>query len=250
MTRAKITTIVIGFIVALIAALSLSNLGPSRDASAISKVEFVPNPNFRGQIVVGIIEPQNSLRFLIDLNRGAIAGSSDVQRAPGSASPGNSINERDCQGKVEIPAPDRQLGAYCTRSVGRYSVGIRSLNSNTKVLEWPIEEGWEIGGIVWSYDSKSLAVLLVRGRMDLDLSGLMSAASGHPISLNTFKVLLVSRGLEHQFLLPVIRKDSLAGMGGIDWVRERGSGGDETFSDIRDEPAHHRSVATLPTRLC
>jgi hypothetical protein len=56
-------------------------------------------------------------------------------------------------------------------------------------------------------------------RTDLGLLGLISAASGHPIPLETFKVALLSAQSDSELHLPVIRKDSPSGLARIDWIQ-------------------------------
>jgi hypothetical protein len=225
MSRNKAKGLIVGISFLVVVSVSSWILGPNRDASSTSKFHtgFVPDGSFRGQIIVTIIEreagPERNLQFLIDLDRGETSASPDPQFG-GPLSPGGKLDDRDCARAVEIPAPDHELAAHCTvKGSDTYTVGIRNVKSNGQIREWSASKGWAISGLIWSPDSKSIAVLLERGRMDLDPIGLISLVSGHPISLETFKVTLLSNHLDHRLELPVIRKDSPSGWARVDWIR-------------------------------
>jgi hypothetical protein len=225
MSRNKARALIVGISLLVVVFISAWVLGPNRDASSTSKFHtgFVPDGSFRGQIIVTIIEreagPERNLKFLIDLDRGEISASPDAESDSSLSNPGGRLDHCDPRGTEEIAAPDHELAAYCKAMDDRYTLGIRNVKSNGQAREWSANKGWGISGIAWSADSKSIAVLLERGRMDLDPVGLISLVSGHPISLETFKVTLLSNHLDHRLELPVIRKDSPSGWARVDWIR-------------------------------
>jgi len=194
-------------------------------SSSTSKLDtrFVPDAAFRGRIVATIIErrtgPERNLEFLIDLDGGEISTSPNAQPFSGSLSPGGNLDYRDCARAVEIRAPGDELAAYCMVKDSRYSVGVRNLKSGVQAREWSASKGWRVSGLIWSADSKSIAVLSAKERMDFGLVGLLSAASGHPIPLITFEVTLLCAQTGHELKLPVIREDSPSGWARLDWIQ-------------------------------
>ena len=83
---------------------------------------------------------------------------------------------------------------------------------------WTIEQNW-VCGLVWSTDSRSVGVLLEKERTDFGLMGIVSAASGHPIPLETFKVVVYAVESDRNLKLPIIRKDSPSGWASISWIQ-------------------------------
>jgi len=224
MPRPNAKALILGMCSLVVVGFLVSTLRKTHSSISIddNETRFVPDAFFTGQIVTSIIEretgPQRKLAVLIDLDRGEISTSPKVQPFIGSLSPGGRLDYPDCARAAEIRAPDGELAAYCTVKDGRYSVGIRNVKSGVEAREWSAGKPSEISGIIWFVDSKSIAVLTAQGRIDLDRIGLLSAASGHPIPLITFKVTLLSNRLDHERTLPAIRKDSPSGWARIDWI--------------------------------
>jgi hypothetical protein len=199
-----------------------------RPSGATKSVDnrFEPDHSFKGRIVVTIIErktgPEKKLEFLIDLDRGKVESTSGPQ-FEGPLSPGGRIDYCEHQGPIEVPAPNHALAASCgvelDKNSRRYVVRILKLGSNEPVREWLANEGSEICGLIWSADSRSVAVLLEEEKKDLGPLGLLSAASGHPVPLESFRVTLFSAQSEDELRLPVIRRDSPSGWARIDWTQ-------------------------------
>ncbi len=181
---------------------------------------FKPENSFNGQISVEMTDkntgPDKSFQFLIDLDHGQIKESSHISAASASRL-GSSIH--DCTKSVEVPAPTNELIAVCSTRYGTKEllISVMKHGSNEQIRQWSPEQGWRVSGLAWSADSRSIAVLLEKERFDLGPLGLLSAASGHPIPLNTFKVDLYSMQSTGQLRLPVLRKDSPYGLANIDW---------------------------------
>ena len=222
MSKSKTRPLILGISLLLIVSLLLWIAGTKSSTSELP-TRFASDASFRGQIAVTIIErktgPERHLKFLVDLDRGEISAFPNAQPFSGSLSPGGHLDDPDCERTMDIPAPDHELAAYCRAESGRYSVGIRNLKSRARIREWPAGKGWGISGLIWSADSKSMAALLAQERTDLGPVGLLSAASGHPIPLVTFRVTLLSNRLEQQVALPAIRKYSPSGWARLDWIQ-------------------------------
>jgi len=216
------------FILALICALVwMSGITRLSIWTNSSDMRFEPDSSFKGRIVVTLVErktgPEQKLEFMIDLDRGQISTSPSSQFI-GPLSPGGRIDDCQHAGPVEVPAPSSQLFANCllegvNRSYVSTVVNIMRRNSNVQVRQWAAPEGWDICGLTWSGDSGSVAVLLEKERMDLGPVGLLSAASGHPIPLETFEVTVLSVQPGRELKLPIIRKDSPSGWARIDWIQ-------------------------------
>jgi hypothetical protein len=181
---------------------------------------FSRNDYFKGKIVVTILEtqpaPGRDLAVVINLDRGEIAESAGTQLSDEVGSAGGRLGEDDCKRMTQIPAPDQTLVAYCMVRGNGYSVGLRDLTVPSDGRVWSPAKGWAVGGVIWGGNSDFVAVLLEHERTDLSPLGLLSMSSGHPIQLDTFKVTLLSRNLDHQLELPVVRKDS-SGWARINW---------------------------------
>jgi hypothetical protein len=190
------------------------------DAAKSYASRFSRDDYFKGKIVVTIWEtqpaPGRDLAVVIHLDRGEIAESAGAQFSEDVSSAGGRLGEDDCKKMTQIPSPDRTLAAYCMVRGNGYSVGLRDLTVPSDGRVWAADKGWAVGGVVWGGDSDFVAVLLKHERTDLSPLGLLSMSSGHPIQLETFKVTLLSKNLDHQLELPVVRKDSL-GWARIDW---------------------------------
>lgn len=195
--------------------------GVMRHSSSTNNLatRFEPNGSFKGRIVVTLIErrtgPERKLKFLIDLDQGEIFAPEGFQ-SEGILSPGGRIDDCQRDGAMGVVAPGGELVANCTVDAG---IRITKERPGDLVRQWSGDRGWDICGLVWSADSSSIAVLLEKERTDLSLSGLLSAASGHPVPLETFKVTVMSVRSESELRLPVIRKDSPSGWARIDWIQ-------------------------------
>jgi hypothetical protein len=160
---------------------------------------FKPENSFSGQISVEMTDkntgPDKSFQFLIDLDHGQISESSHITAASAPRL-GSSIH--DCTKSVEVPAPTNELTAVCSTRYGTKELlmSVIKHGSNEQIRQWPLEQGWWVSGLAWSANSRSIAVLLEKERFDLGPLGLLSAASGHPIPLNTFKVDLYSMPID------------------------------------------------------
>lgn len=196
----------------------------SRQAHRTNTVpaKFLPKGSFRGKIVVSIIEresgPERHLQFLVDLDRGQISEASDEELVRTSLTRGGHLDEDDCEKMVELPAPLDDLTVYCKKWGESYSVAIRHSKSSGEVQAWFPRKGWAIRGVIWSPDSKFIAVLQERERRDLSPLGLLALISGHPVPLETFKITLLSIRLDNELELPLIRRDSPSGWARFDWV--------------------------------
>jgi hypothetical protein len=224
MSKPKSNAVLIAISLLVVLSLSLWILVTRHDVTSAGEthLHFDPDVSFSGQILVSIIErdtgPERRLGFLIDLDRGEISTTSSGQPLAELPRGGNLVT-RDCAERLAIPAPDVNTSAYCAIQDDRFLVGIRNLRSDSQIQEWPAPRSWEISGLAWSANSKAIGVLVAKGRTDLSPIGLLSAASGHPIPLYTFKAVLLSDHLDHQLELPVIRKDSPSGWARIDWIQ-------------------------------
>jgi len=222
-SKRKLRTLILFLVVVSIL---LWVLGTKRDGGSTSELnkKFATDSSFRGRIAVTIIErytgPERNLKFLIDLDRGEVSSSPNL-KSEEPLSPGGRLDRCESAGAVEIPAPNHELAASCVVKFesDSYKVTIRDLRSDSQLREWSAGKEWEICGLVWSPDSKTIAVLLARERTDLSPLGLVSAASGHPIPLNTFKVTLLTAQSGNNLELPLIRKDSPSGWARVDWIR-------------------------------
>jgi hypothetical protein len=162
--------------------------------------------------------PEKHFEFLLDLNRGEIS-QSEKTKIEVHSSPRGRIDDCRRDGSVALSDGNGQAMLVCGTDTGKDSVTVFNKQSNAQVRRWAADEGWKICGLSWSPDSASIAVLLEKARTDLGPLGLISAASGHPIPLETFKVTLLSVYSESELHLPVIRKDSPSGWARIDWIQ-------------------------------
>jgi len=190
--------------------------------SVRSDTRFVANHAYDGRIVVSVIErmtgPEKYFEFLIDLNHGEIS-QFEKTTIEVHSSPRGRIDDCRREGSVALPDGNGQDLVVCGTDTGKDSVIVFNKQSNAQVRHWSADKGWKISGLSWSPDSRSIAVLLEKERTDLGLLGLISAASGHPIPLETFKVALLSAQSDSELHLPVIRKDSPSGWARIDWIQ-------------------------------
>jgi hypothetical protein len=161
---------------------------------------------------------------LIDLDQGKISASPNSYVSEGAQSPGGRIDGCNFDKEVEITSPNGELTANCSfeSNDGKtlaYHMRIHHRKSNERGRDWVEEEGWSIEGIAWSDDSISVAILSEKERVDFGILGLISMSAGHPISLETFKVTLLSVQSDHELKLPVIKRDSLTSWARLDWVK-------------------------------
>jgi hypothetical protein len=191
-------------------------------SSAGLESKFAPDRAYSGRIVVSVVErmtgPEKNLQFLIDLNRGDISQSEKTEIEV-HANPRGRIDDCQREGSVALPDGHGQNVAVCGVDAGRDVVSVFNKESSAQVRRWSADKNWKICGSSWSPDSGSIAVLLEKGRTDLGLLGLFSAASGHPIPLETFQVTLLSAKSKSELHLPVIRRDSPSGWARIDWIQ-------------------------------
>jgi len=182
---------------------------------------------FSGEIIVSIIEreasPKTSLEFLIDLNRGRISAVDHGESLGMVVSSGGRIDHCDIPGTQEVVAPNRESTIRCVVAGGdargvRYEAKVRRRSADLQERRWSAPPDWEIKGFAWSPDSKSIAILLENERTDFRPVGLLSMITGHPISLHSFGVTLLSSQLDHELKLPLIRKNSPAGWARVDWA--------------------------------
>lgn len=223
MSKGRRYGVAILFATLIFCSLRWSGIMQPQDAKT-NDSRFDPERLFKGRIFVSVIErrtgPEEKVGFVIDLDRGEIRRPPNPQ-FEGPLSAGGRI---DCwhQGPIEVPSPNSELVARCTaeggRDSGKYVLGILKRGSRDQVRQWLPNEGSEILGMAWSADSKSVAVLLEEERKDLSPLGLLSAASGHPIPLETFKAVVLSAHSETELRLPTIRRDSPSAWARIDWI--------------------------------
>jgi len=217
----KAQRILVLFVLASVCAVLWEMQGSLFSGSARSDTRFVSDRAFAGQLVVSVVErktgPEKYSEFLIDLNRGEVSRSEKV-KIEVHTSPNGRVD--DCQrgGSVAVADGNGQDVVVCGTDAGRDLVTVFNKESNAQARRWAADEGWKICGLSWSPDSSSIAVLLEKERTDLSPLGLISAASGHPIPLETFIVILLSVHTKSELRLPVIRKDSPSGWARIDWI--------------------------------
>lgn len=219
-TKAK--RILVLLVVASVCVVLWEMRGSLFSGSARSDTKFVSDRAYGGQLVVSVVErmtgPEKYFEFLIDLNRGEVSWS-EKAKIEVHTSPNGRVD--DCQrgGFVTVPDGNGRDVVVCGTDAGRDLVTVLNKESNAQVRRWTADEAWKVCGLSWSPDSGSIAVLLEKERTDLSPLGLLSAASGHPIPLETFKVTLLSAHSEHELHLPIIRKDSPSGWARIDWIQ-------------------------------
>lgn len=221
MSKRKVFVVVV--LVVLLGLLAAIQFGDSATSSAGGS--FPPERRFKGRIAVSLIErrtgPERRFVFLIDLDRGqlsVIPGSGPT----GRRSPGGRFDHCDLRGTQQALAPSGELSAQCLIVWGdekgqRYAVRVVRTTADSP-KQWSPKQGWAVTGVIWSPDSKAIAVLLEKERVDFSPIGLLAMGSGHPIPLHTFKVTLLSSELDHELEVPVIRKDSPSGWARIDWI--------------------------------
>jgi hypothetical protein len=178
---------------------------------------FSPEAQFQGKVGVTIYEkkfdPGRIFFFVIDLNRGEIHMSPSAASADIQLHPGGEFNGQDCEKMPRIPSPDHSAAAYCTLRGSAYSVAIKDLTARNEGRTWPASKGWAVAGVAWSADSSFAGVLLERERTAFDPIGLLSMISGHPIQMNSYKVVLLAKDVDRTLELPILRKDS------VGWAR-------------------------------
>jgi hypothetical protein len=184
---------------------------------------FKPDHSFSGRIVVTVIDAKSGDgkdQILIDLDHGEVSDSPNLQ----FDSTLKTGHIDDCWGIAEVKSPSLDFVVTCSNGGGakwsaRNLLSVLKSRSNEQVQQWTIEQNWKVCGLVWSTDSRSVGVLLEKERTDFGLMGLVSAASGHPIPLETFKVVIYAVESDRNLKLPIIRKDLPSGWASINWIQ-------------------------------
>jgi hypothetical protein len=195
----------------------------SNSTSTIEKT-FKPDHSFSGRIVVTVVDTKagpGKDQVLIDLDHGEVSDSPD-RPFDRPLKAGGRID--DCWRIAEVKSPSLDFVATCSNGGGtkwsaRNLLSVVKYGSKEQIQQWTIEQNWKVCGLVWSANSRSIAVLLEKERTDFGLLGLVSAASGHPIPLKSFKVIVYALESGRELKLPVIRKDLPSGWARIDWIQ-------------------------------
>lgn len=225
-SKARLLTLALSAVFALYIIFSFVVADKSSNTMSTFSQDFLPDPVFKGRILVTIIEryagPERTLNYLIDLVKGTISVSPQGQLPKGVRSLGGRIDECRLGDHAPITAPNGELAADCAAegSDGKNVGPLVIIHKKTgeQIKQWTEGKEWKIHGIVWSMDSQSVVVLSAKERTDFRLGGVIAMASGHPIPLVTFKVTLLSIQTNHELNLPEIRKDSPSGWARLDWI--------------------------------
>jgi len=210
-----LSLLLICFLVWLFHSIYLSNSTMSLEKT------FKADHSFSGRIVVTVSDAKTGNdQILIDLDHGEVSDSPNLQFE--STLKAGHIDT--CWGIVEVKSPSLDFVVTCSNGGGtnwsaRNLLSVLKSRSNEQIQQWTIEQNWKVCGLVWSTDSRSVGVLLEKERTDFGLMGLVSAASGHPILLETFKVVVYAVESDRKLRLPVIRKDSPSGWASINWIQ-------------------------------
>jgi hypothetical protein len=159
---------------------------------------FQPDPNFAGNIRIGVIESQftggeDYRVYGLDLGTGRVA-SQEVQHFAGASDLGISSIEssgahidRCGQNSPLVYSPNAKFVASCPNSDPDMVV-IRAVDDNQEVCRVPLWRRRRVSGIVWSPRSNAIAVLERSSRRGWGPADILSAVSGHPVPYNWFAV--------------------------------------------------------------
>jgi hypothetical protein len=160
---------------------------------------FVSNPEFAGNITVGIIESRfwggtEYGLYNLDLTNGRIDipqvsrfANAPNERIQGGKTPGAHI-DRCGENSPVVYSPDGQYVASC-RTSGPDTVVIRAVMPiKRESCTIPIWRRRHVSGIAWSPKSNAIAVLEESRRVGWGFADIFSFISGHPVLYNRFAV--------------------------------------------------------------